>query len=569
MQTQSPVYPPLPSIVPGTPESSHFRLLAATPPHRPWTPPRPSSISNSPAQMARRLRAISHLFVDTQQSGDPQALPAPSHHRSSSAQIRNSLIAENVVVSEQVLPEIAPIVNLRLAQRLHLYQEGTLEVWSLRDQRWNLTEAQVLGVELILTSPFLNDIQYINFADADISVRPEQQDGRPQFDIVSGTLSVTRFRVADISSLNEWVAAFTLAQFERLSLAQAYTASVLLVKARDLADVHVLLQKKRHFVHAEWCDVRLPQVTQKWLRLYIAISPSDKKNMGSISMYSLEKMSKKTLVVLIDAVDAAYNVFPEHISMIDLNAMMRVQGQVNFTDAFNLLANDSPSEAPSRKLSFRRKLPLTLLLGSIFSNHRTPSGSEALSPITRLALPFLRSRGENPSEYAGCANHCYILPQTHPGVAPVQTMIRSLMPIIDAFKLYGRPNHLISDKTDPRCMLFGLPSLPCYQYMSSEEAIDFVNLNLSRAVMFDWDKNDWNRAYKQLLEALRTRGNKRGHGNVGDLFGSFDDEAVDTNLSSPPINFPSPLPDSSALDFVLASDHNEIFDLSDVSINRT
>ena len=46
------------------------------------------------------------------------------------------------------------------------------------------------------------------------------------------------------------------------------------------------------------------------------------------------------------------------------------------------------------------------------------------------------------------------MPSLHPGVTAVETMIRNFIPIVDAFKLYGRPKRLISDKSDTASMLF-------------------------------------------------------------------------------------------------------------------
>ena len=62
------------------------------------------------------------------------------------------------------------------------------------------------------------------------------------------------------------------------------------------------------------------------------------------------------------------------------------------------------------------------------------------------------------------------MPSLHPGVTAVETMIRNFIPIVDAFKLYGRPKRLISDKSDTASMLFGLPSLPHYQYLSNKDS---------------------------------------------------------------------------------------------------
>ncbi|KAM9886176.1 hypothetical protein OXX79_014362, partial [Metschnikowia pulcherrima] len=75
-------------------------------------------------------------------------------------------------------------------------------------------------------------------------------------------------------------------------------------------------------------------------------------------------------------------------------------------------------------------------------------------------------------------------------------MLRNFVHIIDAFKLYGRPEHLNSDKEDPVSMLFGLPALPHFGYLDIEDAYGVVAANFDTARLQNWGQGDWRSCLK-------------------------------------------------------------------------
>ena len=112
------------------------------------------------------------------------------------------------------------------------------------------------------------------------------------------------------------------------------------------------------------------------------------------------------------------------------------------------------------------------------------------------------------------------MPSLHPGVTAVETMIRNFIPIVDAFKLYGRPKRLISDKSDTASMLFGLPSLPHYQYLSNKDSERAFAQNFK--IGSNWF--EWPEIIAHEIKQLQSSNTKgyRGHGDIAKLYENLD-----------------------------------------------
>jgi hypothetical protein len=68
----------------------------------------------------------------------------------------------------------------------------------------------------------------------------------------------------------------------------------------------------------------------------------------------------------------------------------------------------------------------------------------------------------------------YIIPRRHHSVKSFETLIRFLIPIYDAFQLYGRPVKLAAERSNRDSLLFGLPSLPRSRILTPAIANDVV-----------------------------------------------------------------------------------------------
>ncbi|KAK6198132.1 uncharacterized protein RJT21DRAFT_54872 [Scheffersomyces amazonensis] len=549
-----------------------------------------------------------------------------------------SLLLQNKLETDNLSPELVPIVNLINAHKLRTYAVGNFSIPAvLGDQEtaWLEVEAKLSGNELAIWRPavFLDDDEeeivseidefkpkYINLIDSRVEIGHDFQ-----IQIISdfqhdNALLIKFFSEDDFI---KWIAAIQLSKFEYNSLSESFTASILSNKGAKLSDLHVLLSSKKRFPKYEWCNVRFPQINSKYLKVYIAILPSDNKKLGRIEIYSTDKISNKNLIAYINQVDNIFNVYPEHSSMIDINSIMKLNGEIFVNKNFEYLfyheqtpssntnhgipssstsssltlpipfsmkngasspkpsrvgshtslssVTYAPPKSPTPPASHSRNVSVNSATSSFFNyapspklddvnispkkpvNNRnrsvsspakifgtfTNSNSNSNTPTTstnplsnNTTSTSLNSTKSSTSAFFKKhinnfvqANCVYIIPTTHPGVNPVETMIRNFIPIIDAFRLYGRPDHLNSDKTNPNSLLFGLPSLPRYQYLSDTDAQIIVDKNLEK-VNEDWTDETWRKTFKSFISAKYLKSSVsskfQGYGNIHDLYSELD-----------------------------------------------
>ncbi|ODV78947.1 uncharacterized protein CANTADRAFT_34598, partial [Suhomyces tanzawaensis NRRL Y-17324] len=475
-----------------------------------------------------------------------------------------SLLLQNKLLTENLPPALVPIVNLINAQKLRTYAMGTLQVpgeLASGERVWFEVEAKLSGNELSLWRPADDEYdagntefvpKYINLTDAKVEV----VTGAPELRVVQDYDNTFVLRFHSTQEHRLWLAAMYLAKYEYTSLNEAFTAVVLSLKASKLLDIHVLLSSKKRFARLEWCDLRLPQLSNRWLRVYVVITPGEAKHLGRIEMFSSEKTTKKNLVVYVSNVANVYNVYPEHTNMIDFNAIMKLNGDIyinkNYEHYF-VGADVKSFKAPSRSSSHTSlsslvpatgghvRTPSATSTSSLFSladndsprrtfsgvlspgRQRSASSASTASTVVDTAEPkrtssFLK---KNMNGFVA-TNHLYLMPISHPGVPAIEIMIRNFIHIVDSFKLYGRPGHLESDKANPQSLLFALPSLPHYQYLSIDDAITLVERNFATSMVEDWSQLQWSQAFKAALEHKFANGRYRGSGDIAKLYGNLD-----------------------------------------------
>ena len=496
-------------------------------------------------------------------------------------------------------PQLAPIVNLINCQKLRTYAIGTFLVAGSHNNEkiWIEVEAKLTGNELAIWRPSHDDDvvietgfdefrpKYINLVDSKFEVmRADKNSHEIKFSVDYQSENNIAVRFESSHDLNKWVSAILLAKFEYISLNEAYTAVILSLKGAKLSDIHVLLAPKQRFIKHEWINLRLPQISNKWLKVYMLIHPGDSKHLGKIEIYKNDKVQKKNLVAYIPNLSNIYNVYPEQSNMIDFNSIMKLNGEVYVNKQFEYLfqvGSDEHMRPPSQTFSIQKsdsfhsltnfKSPTSTPMLLSPTHSRNHSGSfqtassffnNAPSPSTKdlhdaLSQPpkiggRLRSLSQGSKSHENhttrsrsssfvnknldqfvTTEYVYIMPITHPGVPVIETMIRNLIPIIDAYKMYGRPQHLNSDKTNPESFLFGLPSLPHFQYLSSREASELVSKNLQTSVRDNWNETKWREVFKKYLDP-KMKGGFKGHGDIVDLYSSLDYPEI----SSPHVQFP-------------------------------
>lgn len=552
----------------------------------------------TPASLVRQLRIYSNSTIaDSLDNFDPSA----------NAVLRsNSLLAQNRLVSDALPPELSPVVNLINAQKLRTYAVGTFHIPGVSfdgDRGWVEVEAKLTGCELAIWRPSSEDFQlendefrpkYINLVDCKMMLgSPGALDGRAGLSLEIHLLqdfgdNSTVIRLHNEQELHRWVAAIELAKFEYTSLNESFTAVMLSLKGPQLSDIHILLTPKKRYAKYDWCNLRLPQVSSKWLRVYVAIIPGDSKKIGRIEMYTSDKISKKNLVLIVPNLSSVYNVYPEHANMIDVNSLMKLNGEIYVSKAYeHLFVHNETESSHHRSLSFKShsRVGSSSSLSSLGNAPVHANGHNRSTSTTSTSSFFVNAPSPQPetesfpslgvsrNESIGSSspkrerlsssvlkklnlvnfvstNYLYLMPVPHPGVPPLETMLRNFLYVIDAFKLYGRPAQMISVKTNPDSLLFGLPSLPFFEYLSSDDAYAVVSQNMRLAKQENWNEFDWRNAFKSTLVQKygsmdRNVHNYKGAGNIFDLYNSLEEdsaeiEALETaTIGSPKISLPA------------------------------
>ncbi|KAF7999388.1 hypothetical protein HF325_006064 [Metschnikowia pulcherrima] len=461
-------------------------------------------------------------------------------------------------------PELLPVVNLSNAQRLREYVNGSIGILTEDGQSWLTADASLTGTELSIWILGHSKPRYLNIQDCSIvpsKVTVPGDDNLHDLLILQDyDFNVTSLRFGDVADMHMWLAAMQLSKFEHTSLNEAFTAVVLSLKGPQLSDIYTLLAHKKRFTRFEWCNLRLPQISNKWIKVFMAIVPGDQKRKGRVEMYTSEKLTKKNLILYVNDLSSVYNVYPEAHHMIDFNLIMKLEGEAFVNKLYEHLfsgyptpSSPKPRSRPSSVTSFGSFNPPTPVQAtgtrsrstsvnstSSFFNQALPPNPQ--SPVTNPGSPTTKSKHFFKKQAVNnfvTTNYLYLMPEAHPGVSAIEIMLRNFVHIIDAFKLYGRPEHLNSDKEDPVSMLFGLPALPHFGYLDIEDAYGVVAANFDTARLQNWGQGDWRSCLKEYLSCKQKDEEFKGIGNIYELFNSVDVESDEGNTPDGAI---SPIP---------------------------
>lgn len=284
-------------------------------------------------------------------------------------------------------------------------------------------------------NPRLKDVaakpHYINFTDASLralngsdAVVTESKKKLNNALVVSTTLKNRYFlQYSDKESFNRWHAAIRLSLFECTSLQEAYTGAFLSSRGAKLGDIKIILADSK-FNYEDWVSVRFG-TGMPWKRCFAVISQgtSKKHPYGKIKFYENEKKTKKA----------------------------HVMATVVSSKALYAVYPSSP-----------------MLIDT--------------STIIKVEGEIIFDKKETPQE-----TNIFIMPEKHQAVPGYDTIIRFLVPAMNAFKLYGRPKKLIANKDDQNSLLFALPTLPHVHYLKVDELLPLTNSVSS----LQWTPHDW------------------------------------------------------------------------------
>lgn len=369
-------------------------------------------------------------------------------------------------LSGDVPPELAPVLKLLNAHSTRKYISGICLV--LEDQggsncrQWREVNCILVGNQMALSNTkqsSMKDVnQYLNLTDAEISANCDDlvtEDNETLKNILSISTTYQNrylFKFADVENFRLWFAAIYLSLYEYVALQKAYTGAFLSSRGSKLSDIsHILQNKKDNY--KDWVSVRLGPGLP-WRRCYAIISQlpvktssalSKKKKasyeFGRIMLYEDSKSTKRSnLIYTITGAKAVYAVYPSSPLLIDSSTILKL-------DNVSLEQHNDTSEI-----------------------------SEGLS----LSL----------------------MPEKHNGVPGYDTIVRSLIPILNAFKLYGRPKGLIADRNDPESLLFALPNPPHIYYLELEDVLPLASGEDALA----WKMHDWSNQIRHVLEGKTAMG---------------------------------------------------------------
>ncbi|KAK9461946.1 uncharacterized protein V1516DRAFT_623028, partial [Lipomyces oligophaga] len=334
---------------------------------------------------------------------------------------------------KQIPPELAAVISLINAHQSRCYYEGSFVF--LRDldsdgkqasrRQWQDVFGQLVGTVLSIWDKAELDAAagatsavkptYINISDASFRVIDSipSSGGAPAISnvIALSTTYKNRFllQFPSATTMTIWYSALHLSLFESTSLQEAYTGALLAARGSKMNGIRMLLQETK-FKHQEWAVVRFG-AGMPWTRCWAVVIPAGYKKkkvhkFGHIDFYESEKAKQKKQKPLatITAAKASYAVYPESSQLINNSTLFKIEGTVTID------STDSSSSAPRD--------------GFIF-----------------------------------------VMPEPHAAVYGFETLIRFLIPTLDAFHLYGRPTRFNGDKSDLRSIMFGLPDPPSTRYL--------------------------------------------------------------------------------------------------------
>lgn len=391
---------------------------------------------------------------------------------------------------DEISPELSPIVTLLSAHSHRRYLEGVFMLLNdltsdgkPGERQWEEVYGVLAGTQLAVwdankLSKYKDDPEklistsskpsYINFTDSSfraVDKLPSSNGDLNNVIIVSTTLK-NRYllQYSTREDYYRWNAAFRLATYEYACLQEAYTGALLSARGSRLSDIRVILAETK-YEHEDWVSVRFGS-GMPWKRCFAVIEPSPKK-------------SKKKF----------------H------------PGKVVFYE------NEKKS----------KKSAMATITGATACYAVYPQTPLLMDHSTLIKLEGTIAFHKNDSKEASV----FLMPEQHFSVPGFDTIIRFLMPTLDAFGLYGRPKKLVADKTQPESLLFGLPVLPHVHYLEVDDILPISSQPSGSAMSV----RDWNHAIKSVLQTKLSKG-YTGCGSTTGLEGAVSSLMV----SSPTIN---------------------------------
>lgn len=452
--------------------------------------------------------------------------------------------------NDSVPKELIPIVTLINCQNARVYHKGQVymniernegSAAELQDLSYSLVDGIIKGNQLILYKEGLEASSFkpisVNLLEASVVI----DDSSISLIISSSNKLAYHLKFPELRFLQQWLSAIKLSNYEFTKLNESYTASLLSSKATLLSDLHVLMSETR-FQNEEWVNIKFSK-NSNWIKCFCVITPCDHNKIskktsnkiknGAINFYTSSRTTKKNLICSINAIDSCFAVYPNHVDLIDDSTLLKLNGDLT---VYNLGMKLDEDSAPSSPISRSNSM---MSLSQAASNS-TPGNRSRSNSNRHLRSTSISSITSSKSMKGWNINNTslYILPRPHNAVKNFETLIRFLIPLYDSFQLYGRPKRLIAEKFESQSLLFGLPSLPHTEYLTSELAFNSVSLDWSNISKLNEDY-DFISLFSNKLKQLYSNdpSNFKGFGNLkNSLYNevNFEDPLIKFNNYSIP-----------------------------------
>ncbi|KAH3661677.1 hypothetical protein OGAPHI_006527 [Ogataea philodendri] len=422
--------------------------------------------------------------------------------------------------------ELVPVVTLLHAQNARSYCEMSVQVplQEADSLSWVYVSAKLSGTELAIwemdsqTSQELrNDDNggfkpiYINILDAHYSYSSSPDKHELKITLTESRLYLLKFDSKQ--DIDRFYAALLLAQFENRQLQESFTGALFSSKAIYFSDIRTLLAPTNNNAKEEWCVLRFPFLNDKWIRCFVVVTPNvGSKKPGSVKIYTSTTKSKKHLLASVKSARSCVAVYPENPEFIDNNSLIRLNGQIYINEGLleKVISGEVDTSAHngtrsrSSSIGVVRKISNSSLISAKNKDaNKSPPHSRSASLgksglHKRVNSTLSMDSGKRKIELKE-TDFLYLLPESHSGVKPTEIMIRLLIPIMNSFRLYGRPNKFISSRDDRESLLFGLPQLPHTQYLDDALAFQLVSLNVDNSLAENWSSWDWMQVFKEMV----------------------------------------------------------------------
>lgn len=427
--------------------------------------------------------------------------------------------------NDAVPKELIPIVTLINCQNSRVYHKGQVYMnierneanstaEQLQDLSYVLVDGIVKGNQLILHKEGLEASSFkpisINLLEASVVI---DDDDEPSSLVLSSSNKLAyHLKFPELKFLQQWLSAIKLSNYEFTKLNESYTASLLSSKAMLLSDLHVLMAETR-FQNEEWVNIKFSK-NSNWIKCFCVITPCDhnkinkksssKTKNGTVNFYTSTRTTKKNLICSINSIDSCFAVYPNHVDLIDDSTLLKLNGDLTVYNLGMKLDDDSaPSSPISRTNSMKSLSPVPQAPTNNNNNNQMSNARSRSNSNRHLRSTSISSITSSKSMkgWSIANTSLYILPRPHNAVKNFETLIRFLIPLYDSFQLYGRPKRLIAEKFEPQSLLFGLPSLPHTEYLTTELAYNLINTDWSNIVKSN-ESFDYISLFSQKLKQL-------------------------------------------------------------------